>query len=91
MRPIQIWMAGFKISEISKFLAEDLDEKTHAIIVNDPLNPNEPLMIPLALKGVTIYFPSRKPKANEYKDEYIPHIDMTSKATVLESSETGFS
>ena len=64
------------------FFVEDPDEKAHAIIVDDPLNPNYPLIIPLVLKGVTMYLPSRNPKASEYEDESIPHIDMTSKAPV---------
>ena len=54
----------------------------HAITVNDPLNPNEPLIILLALKGITIYFLVRKPKANKYEDKAIPQIYMTSEALV---------
>ena len=84
-------MAGDKINEIPKFLADDPDEKIHAIIVDDLLNPNEPLIIPLPLKGVPNYFLSRKPKASECEDESIPHIDMTSEAPVWEPYETGFS
>ena len=64
------------------FLVEDPDEKTHTIIANDPLNPNEPLVILLALKEVTNYLPSRNPRASEYEYESIPHIDTTSKAPV---------
>ena len=30
------------------------------------------------------------PRASEYDDEYIPHIDMTSKAPLRELSETNF-
>ena len=55
------------------------------------MNLNEPLVIPLALKGVTSYFLSRKPRVSEYKHESIPHIDMTSEAPVWEPSETSFS
>ena len=84
-------MALVRINELPKLLAEVLDEKTHAMIVNDLLNPNEPLIILLALKGVTSYFLSRNQKPSEYEDEYIQHIDMTSKAPVWEPSETGFS
>ena len=87
---MQSWMEGARINDLPKFLAEDPDEKTHEIIVNDPQNPNEPLIIPLVLKGITSYFLSRKPKASEYEDESIPHIDMTIKAPVGEPSETIF-
>ena len=45
-----------RINEIPKFLADDRDENTHAIIVDDQLNPNKPLIIPLGLKGVTSYY-----------------------------------
>ena len=37
---MQIHIAGDRINELPKFLAEDPDEKTHAIISNDPLNPD---------------------------------------------------
>ena len=43
------------------------------------------------MKEVTSYLPSRKPRASEYEDESIPHIYMTSKAPVWETSDTGFS
>ena len=82
MCPIQSQMAEVIINDIPKLLEEDPDDKTHAIIVDDPLNLNETLIIPLSLKGVTIYFTSRKPKASEYEDESIPHVDMTSEAPV---------
>ena len=58
---MQIRMSGVIINELPNFLAEDPDEKTHSIMVDDPLNPNEPLVTPLALRGFTSYLSSRKP------------------------------
>ena len=81
MCPMQSQMAG----------AEDPDEKTHAIIVNGLLNPNELLIIPLVLKVVNSYLPSRKPREINYEDESILHIDMKSEALVWEPYETDFS
>ena len=46
MCPMQSLMARVRINEIPKFLAEDPDEKTYAIIVSDALKPNQPLIIP---------------------------------------------
>ena len=63
---MQSRMAGVRINELTKFLAEEPDENMHAIIVDDLLNHNEPLVILLALKGVTSYLPSRKPKSSGY-------------------------
>ena len=83
-------MARLKIKELPILLAEDPVEKTRTIIVNDPLNLNQPLIIPLMLKGATSYFPSRRPKSSEYKDESIPRIYMTSEAPVWEPSDVSF-
>ena len=66
MCPMQGRMSVVKVNELQTFLAEDPYEKTHAIIVNDLINPNQPLIIPLMLKGVTSYFPSRRPRASDY-------------------------
>ena len=66
---MQSRMEGFNINYLPKFLAEDPDDKKHAIILDGPLNPNELLITPLVLKGVTSYFPSRKPRESEYEDE----------------------
>ena len=89
MCKMQIWMSGLNINEPPKFLSEDIDEKTHDIIVNEPLYPNQPLIIPLVLKGITSYFPYRNPRASEYEDKSIP-IDMPSEAPVWEPSEASF-
>ena len=90
MCPIKSRMSGININELPRFLSEDPDDNTNAIIVNYTLNPNQPLIIQLILKGVTSYFPSRKPIEIEYEDESIPHIDMTSEAPVWEPYEVIF-
>ena len=91
MCSMQSRISGVIINELPKFFAEDPDEKIHAIIVDDPPNQNEPLIVLLAFKGVPSYFSSRDPIASEYKDESIPRIDMTSEALVWEPSDTSFS
>ena len=83
-------MARVRINELPRFLAEDTNEKTLGIIVDDPVNPNETLIIPLVLKGVTSYLTSGKPRPSEYEDELIPRIDMTSNEPVWGPSETNF-
>ena len=91
MCPIQSRMVGARINELPKFLVEDPDEKTHAIIFDDPLNTNEPLVIPLSLKGFTVYLTYRKSREREYEDESITHINITNEAPVWEPYETSFS
>ena len=86
MCPMKSQISGVIINELPKYLSEDPDEKTHAIIANDMLNLNEPLIILLALKGVTSYLLSRKPKESEYEDESVPQIDMKREEPVWEPS-----
>ena len=72
-------MAGVRINELPKFLTKDPYGETHSITSNDPLNPNEPLVSLLVLKGVASYLLSMKPRASEDEYELIPHIEITSK------------
>ena len=90
MCPMQIQMVGVNINETPKCLTEDSYEKTHAIIVNAPLNPNNPPIIPLMLKGVTSYSPYRRPRASDYEDESMPHIDITRESLLWEPTELSF-
>ena len=78
MCPMQSRISGVRINYLPMFLAEDPDDKTHEIRVDDLLKPNEPLVIPLELNGVMSYLLSRNPNASEYEYESITHIDMTS-------------
>ena len=68
------------INETPKVLAEDIGNKIHATIFNDPLNPKKTLLIILVLKGGPSYLLSRKTISSEYEDNSIPHIDITSHA-----------
>ena len=52
---MQSRIADVEINELPKFLAKNPDERTHAVVVDDPIS-NEPLIIPLEIKGVTSNF-----------------------------------
>ena len=82
MCTMQSWMEVFRINGIPKCLEVDIDEQTHAIMVNVQLKPNQPQIIPLVLKLVNSYFLFSKPRASEYEDELIHNIDITSKYLV---------
>ncbi len=58
---MQCWLHYFQINEIPKFLVDEADESTHAIVVDDPSGEEDPLIIPLMLNGTTSYFPVRYP------------------------------
>jgi hypothetical protein len=62
--PMQMRMNDVKVDEVPKFLAENPNDQTHALCF-----PNEQgYTIPLSLKGVTSYFPTRKPTLDEYNN-----------------------
>ena len=44
---MQSCFIGIKINELPKFLADKPDSETHAVIMNNPLDPQEMLIIPL--------------------------------------------
>ena len=90
MCPMQSRVVGVKINELPKFLADKPDNETHAVVMNDPLDPQEPLIIPLQLKGVTSYFPIRKPTVGEFEDPDLPHISMTATGPNWEPSEASY-
>ena len=90
MCPMQSRVTGVKINELPKFLADKPDDETHAIVVGNPLDTDESLIIPLMIKGVTSYFPTRKPSMREYEDDNIQNIAMTSELPDWEPSEADF-
>ena len=47
------------INEIPKFLASNPTNETHSIIVTDPDDPSQRVILPLAIHRITMYFPTR--------------------------------
>ena len=66
--PMQLRDNGIKVNDEPKHMLQDADEYHHAIAIpaSDWDSPdNIPFIIPLLLNGVTSFFPSRKPSAQE--------------------------
>ena len=74
------------ISEVPKFLAETLNETTHAIELVDPFNAAHPLIILLQLSGVTSYFDVYSPSIADYENEDILKIHLTMEEPPLDQS-----
>ena len=62
--PMQMRQNDVEVDEKPKYLTEAPTEKSHAVVVT---NDNSRLVIPLQLRGVSSYFDSRKPTAQEYE------------------------
>ena len=56
-----------EINELPKFLMKNPDERTHAVVVDDPISRE--------VKGATSFFPTRKPTLQEYEEDNILKIN----------------
>ena len=63
--PMQLRMNDVLVNETPKFLAVEPTDEDHAILITK--GDHERLTIPLSLEGVTSYFQSFKPSAEQYK------------------------
>ena len=68
--PFMIRLTGHEVDECPKFMCKQPTTKSHAITIGDP-----ELIIPLSLKGITSYIPTRKPTVDECKT--CKYIDIT--------------
>ena len=71
--PIQVRMSDAKLDDKAMFLTEDTSDESHAISCED--NTGTPVNLTLSLKGVTSYFPTRKPTKHKFKS--FPRIELT--------------
>ena len=70
---MQVRMNDVKLDDKPKFLTEDPTNESHAISCEE--NTGTLNNITLELKGVTSYFPTRKPTKNEF--DSCPKIKLT--------------
>ena len=74
---MQCRLNHIKISEVPKFLMNDPDKFSHAVVVEDLSGDQDPLIILLLINGVTSYFPVQTPTTTEWEDNDVPRVDMT--------------
>jgi hypothetical protein len=65
------------INDTPKICTPNPDDLAHSIEVDDPMDMDVKLHIPLLLRGVTSCFNVRCPSTDEYEDGDIPKIEMT--------------
>ncbi len=84
--PMQCRVHGVTINDTPKLFVKNPDNHSHAIIVGDMEDPDEPLVIPLKLAGVTSVFSVRAPTQKEYEEsEY--RIEMTGESPEWEPQD----
>ena len=74
--PMQCHVNGVVINDTPKFCVHNPDDLAHAIEVDDSMDPDATLYIPLLLRGVISCFNVRCPSTDKFEDEDIPKIVM---------------
>ncbi len=52
--PMQCCVNDMTVNNLPKFLAANPTDQTHALTINEPNNPLQPVILPLTLRGVTL-------------------------------------
>jgi hypothetical protein len=66
------------VNDLPKFLAANPTDQTHALTINDPNNPLQPVILPLTLRGVTSLLNVRTVTINEFNSQDYPRLHLTS-------------
>jgi hypothetical protein len=66
------------VNKLPKFLATDPTDQTHALILTDPNNPLQPVILPLTLRGVTLVLNVRSMTIDEFNSHDHLRLHLTS-------------
>ena len=88
---MQCHLYSVHISEVPKFLTENLSETTHAIELVNTFDTTHLLIIPLQWSGVTSYFDVYSPCIADYEKEDIPKIHLTAEEPPWDPSTNEYS
>jgi len=79
------------INETPKFLAHDPTDNTHALTIRDPHNPAQTVILPLALRGVTLLFNVRAPTLDKWNSDAFTWLSLTSETLTWDPTTTHYS
>jgi len=74
--PFAMCLAGLIVDECPKFLAQKASIANHSVLF-----PSHSIRIPLYLRGIVSYFPSRRPTSDELNDDSMLVLDLTPRAS----------
>ena len=89
--PMQCSLNGVYVSEVSKILAENPSETTHAKELVNPFDAAHPLIILLQLSRVTSVFDVYSPSKVEFEFDDIPNIHLTAEEPPWDPSTVEYS
>ncbi|KAL7476650.1 hypothetical protein ACHAW6_002497, partial [Cyclotella cf. meneghiniana] len=74
---ILVLINGVEINEVPRFLTSDPTISSHSIVIANPTDDAHHYTILLQLEGVVSYFEYTLQTSAEYKDDDIPHLQLT--------------
>ena len=86
----------FRVNDVTvnkspKFLAHDPTDHTHALTLKDPHNPAQTVILPLALRGVTLLLNVRAPTLDEWNSDAFTWLTLTSETLNWDPTMTQYS
>ncbi len=76
------------VNDLPKFLAANPTDQSHALTINDPDNPLQPVILPLTLRGVTLLLNVRTVTINEFNSQDYPRLHLTSETLTWDPTTT---
>jgi hypothetical protein len=80
--PMQCRMNDVTVNNLPKFLAANPTDQTHALTINDPNNPLQPVILPLTLRGVTSLLKVRTVTIDEFNSQDYPRLHLPSETLI---------
>jgi hypothetical protein len=88
--PMQYRVNDVIVNETPKFLAQDLTEHTHALTVQDTHDPVQTVILPSALRGMTLLFNVRTPSLDEWNSSHFKQLHLTSETMTWDPTTSLF-
>ncbi len=83
-------MNDVTVDEMPNFLAQDPTETTHALTMTDPDYPSQMVTLPLRLRGVILLLNVRIPTVDQFNDQTIPRLHLTSETLTWDPLTTTY-
>jgi hypothetical protein len=88
--PMQCRVNDVTVDEMPKFLALDPNETMHALTLTDPDDPSQLVTLPLQLWGVILLLNVRTLTVDQFNDQTIPRLHLTSETLTWDPSTTTY-
>ena len=88
--PLQCRINEVEIIKVLKLLTTNPTTLSHSIRIADPINAVHLYTMLLQLEGVVSYFEYSLPTSAEFKDEAIPHLELTAVSPACDPHDKDF-